>query len=134
MKNIISKANKKELFWFLLAPVSFISIFYFSAIIENIIGEPNQIIYLNRFMVFIILIIISIFSVFVFNATKNVCENIKGSIVLTTILIILGIFYIVSFIHPTGQGIFFWEVFMPSLIINIILTYIITLIIKGLNK
>lgn len=134
MKNIFSKINKKELFLFLLAPVSFISIFYLSVIIENIIGEPNQITYLNKFIVFIILTIISIFSIFVFNVTKNVCENKKGSIVLTTILITLEIFYIVSFIHPTGQGIFFLEVFIPSLIINTILTYIITLIIKGLKK
>ena len=134
MKNIISKTNKKELFWLLLAPVSFVSIFYLSVIIENIIGEPNYITYLNRLIIFIILIIISIFSVFVFNATKNVCENKKGSVVLTVILLILEVFYIISFIHPTGQGVFFLKVFIPSLIINTILTYTVTLIIKGLKK
>lgn len=126
MKNLISKSNKKELFWFLLAPISFVSIFYLSRIIENIIGEPNHITYLNRFVVFIILILISIFSVFIYRSAKNVCENKNRSTTLTTVLVILEIWYVVSFIHPTGQGIFFLEVFIISLIVNIILTLIIS--------
>lgn len=134
MKNIISKTNKKELFWFLLAPVSFISIFYLSTIIENVIWEPSNITYLNKFIVFVILVLISIFSISIFNATKNVCEYKKSSIVLTTIFIILEVFYIVSFIHQTGQGIFFLNVFIPSLLINIVLAYVLTLITKGLKK
>lgn len=134
MKNIISKANKKESFWLLLAPVSFVSIFYLSTIIKNIVGEPSHITYLNRFIVFIVLTLISIFSILVFNATKNVCKNKKNSVILTTILVVLEVLYIISFIHPTGQGIFFLEVFVPSSIINLLLTYIITLIIKVLNK
>ncbi len=129
MKNIISKTNRKELFWFLLAPVSFISIFYLSIIIESVVGEPNHITYLNKFIVFIVLILISMFSIYVFNTTRNVCNK-NNSIILTAIFVTLEVLYIISFIHPISQGIFFLEVFILSLIINIILTYIISLFIK----
>jgi len=134
MKNIFSKTNKKGLFIILLAPVSFLSTLFLSDIIQNIIKEPNSIFYLDRISFFILLILMSLFSILVFETFKNTCENKKKSYILSAISIILIGLYIISFIHPTGQGVFFLEIFMPSLIINIILTYFITLIIKGLMK
>lgn len=128
MKNIFSKTNKKGLFIILLAPVSFLSTLFLSEIIQNIIKEPNSIFYLDRISSFILLILMSLFSIFVFETFKNIYENKKKSYILTTISVILINLYIISFIHPTGQGVFFLEVFIPSLIINMVLTYIITLI------
>lgn len=134
MKNIFSKIDKKELFWFLLAPVSFISIFFLTGIIQNVVKEPNTITYLNKGILLLLLILISIFSIKTSNITTKVCESNRKQCILATSLIILAGLYIVSFIHPTGQGIFFLEVFIPSLIINMVLTYIITLVISRLKK
>lgn len=134
MKNIISKTNKKELFWLLLAPVSFVSIFYLSPIIENSIGEPISVFQIGRLTFFILLILISLFSVSIFKVAKKIVDDKKKPCFLIIALVIIESLYVTSFIHPTGQGIFFLGVFIPSIIINTILTYIITLIIKGLKK
>jgi len=134
MKNIFSKTNKKDLFFILLAPVSFVSTFFLSGIIESIIKEPNTITYLNKGTTLLLLFLISIFSIKISNITKSIYENKKKSYILTLFLVILAGLYLISFIHPIAKGIFFLEVFIPSLIINIVLTYIITLIIKGLKK
>lgn len=134
MKNIFSKTNKKGLFIILLAPVSFLSTLFLSEIIQNIIKEPNFIFYLDRISSFILLILMSLFSIFAFETFKNICENKKKLYILTIISVILINLYIISFIHPTGQGVFFLEVFITSLIINIVLTCLITLIIKGSKK
>lgn len=134
MKNIILKTNKKDLFFILLAPVSFLSTLFLSKVIQNIIKEPNDIFYLDRLTSFVLLILLSVFSIIVFETVKKICDNKKRSNFLTTILIILQVLYVVSFIHPTGQGIFFIEIFTPSLIINMVLTYIITLVISGFKK
>lgn len=134
MKNIFSKINKKELFLILLAPVSFISIFFLTGIIQNVIREPIFLVYINRLILFVLLILISIFSIKISSVITKIFENKKRACILRTIWIISACLYLVSFVHPTGQGIFFLEVFVLSLVINLLLTYTIALIIKVLNK
>lgn len=134
MKNLLLKLNKKDTFFVLLAPISFISVLFLNRIIENIITNNNIMeftpaLYFSRLVFLILSILITLYTLKILRIFNKIYLNAKKSYYLTFAFSALFILYICSFIHPLNMGIFFIEVFIPSLSINIVITYIINLLI-----
>jgi DNA mismatch repair ATPase MutL len=131
---ILKNLTLKETFLLLLTPVSFVSIFTLTTLLQGI--KEFSFMYFNRPLFVVLVLLISIYVI----AISKVIEKVFSQSTVWTrqlvlfIYTVLGIYYVSTFLHPAKQEVFFLNIFGMSLGINILLCLIIALIKPKVQK
>ena len=116
----------------IFTPVAVISTFFVTSFLQDTI--EFSLFYINR----ILFIAIGVFTIIYVMDIKDIVNSAfldtktRYKTLTVFLLSFLGVYYISTFIHPIVQDIFFLNILGISLAINIVLSLVIALIIKGL--
>ncbi len=130
MKNL----TIKELFVALLPLSMFVSTFFMIRVLGNAFGEPTEIFYMNRLSFIVISVLTAVMAYAILTVMKKIYTNTKQVYVGTAILTALFIYFNSTFIHPVGVGIFFLELYIPSLFINGVFAFLLSIVVYKIMR
>lgn len=121
----------KEIFIMIFAPVLFLSNFVLNAILQNI--KEFSFVYLNRPLFILLVVAIALYALAVSAVVRKMLAQSKGAVRQLVIfaMTFLATYYVSTYIHPADNGIFFLNMLGIGLAINIVLTLLISAIIKS---
>lgn len=127
MKNtILSSLNKKQLFIITFPIVCFISSFFIINLLATFLPEPTYIFYMSR----IILIALTLLTILISVGASRSLVQIGRHYAWGVLLGILFAYYLSTFLHAYNPSVFLIDLFIPSLLINLILSLCLSLLIS----
>lgn len=122
--------SSKDIFILLFAPVLFLSDFVVTGMLQNI-GELSFV-NLTRPLFIVLILLVVLYAITLSSVIEKLLPQ-KSLLVkrLTTFLLVaLSAYYVSTFMHPIGEGIYFLNILAMSLGINIILCLLISKIVS----
>jgi hypothetical protein len=121
----------KDIFILLFAPVLFLSDFVVTGMLQNI--KEFSFVNLTRPLFIVLILLVALYAITLTTVIEKLLpqRSLWVKRLITFLLVALSAYYVSTFMHPIGEGIYFLNILAMSLGINIILCFLISKIVSS---
>lgn len=126
--------STKDIFILLFAPVLFLSDFVVTGMLQNI--KEFSFVNLTRPLFIVLILLVALYAITLTTVIEKLLpqKSLWVKRLITFFLVALSTYYVSTFMHPIGEGVYFLNILAMSLGINIILCLLITKITNFILK